>query len=73
MSKKLTQDYNATSEKIFSLLSRMSEHFYAPLRFGTGEERKPVTKADLEKLERAYAQLNEIATACGVNAHDLQR
>ena len=66
MSKNLTQDYNATSEKIFSLLSRMSEHFYAPLRFGTGEERKPVTEADLEKLIRAYAQLSEIATACGL-------
>lgn len=73
MSKNLTQDYNATSEKIFSLLSRMSEHFYAPLRFGTGEERKPVTKTDLKKLERTYEKLNDVAIACGVNVHDLQR
>ena len=71
MSKKLTQDYNETSEKIFSLLSQMSEHFYAPLRFGTGEERKPVTKADLEKLKAAYEKLHGIATVCGLNVGNI--
>lgn len=71
MSKNTTHTYNETSEKIVSLLSQLSEHFYEPLRFGTGEERKPVTKADLEKLQSAYEKLHGIATACGLKVGNI--
>lgn len=71
MSKNTAHTYNETSEKIVSLLSQLSEHFYEPLRFGTGEERKPITNTDLEKLQSAYEKLHGIATACGLNVGNI--
>ncbi len=71
MSKNTSHAYNETSEKIVYLLSQLSEHFYEPLRFGTGEKRKSVTKTDLEKLERTYKKLNGLATACGLDVEKI--
>ncbi len=71
MNKTNTHTYNETSEKIVSILSQLSEHFYAPLRFGTGEERKPITQADLKKVENAYEKLNNLARICGLDVDNI--